>query len=247
MLDLSKQTLRIATNWSRLPWLRHRWRTRGRRNAVFVWIPKSAGTSIYSVLSRAGCPKFKNVDAVKYRFPQQGIVTFGHMSYAELVRAGHVSNQFDASALKFCFARNPYDRAVSLFSYLRKTGRLAERSSFLAFCRRLQEEGCDPVGLYNRRGLSLCSPQVRWLDDVEVDFVGRFESIASDFGSICDVLGIPRTSLPHLNGSNQRRYGESYCGESKRIVESFYAEDFESFGYAHEEFVECNSGSAASA
>jgi hypothetical protein len=77
------------------------------KNAVFLWIPKNAGTSIYSVLVQYGCIKFKDIKSAKYAFPQKGFVTFGHMSYEQLVDKDIVSTYFNNSSYKFCFVRNP--------------------------------------------------------------------------------------------------------------------------------------------
>jgi len=221
-----------AADYSGISRLRAYLHMRGRRNAVFVWIPKTAGASFFSCLDT---PKlWVSLHKVRYRFSNRGTVTFSHMDYAGLVRESYVSRRFDESAYKFSFVRNPYDRAVSLFYYLRKTGILPQEETFLSFCRKLGDKGCEPIGLYNVQGLSQCNPQVRWIENVELDFLGRFESIREDSDRVFGELGMPGVHLPLINKTKHADYRECYCVESKEIVEKFYEEDFRILDYKYD-------------
>ena len=153
------------------------------------------------------------------------------MDYPELIRSGYVSRKFDQTAYKFCFGRNPYDRAVSLFFYLKKIDRVPQEISFLEFCRRLNDKGCENIGLYNLNGWSHCNPQVRWIENMKIDFIGRFESLETDFNKILQDLELPPVDLPHHNITNHGSYSSYYCEESKKIIQHFYKEDFQLFGY----------------
>ncbi|MGB5589240.1 MAG: sulfotransferase family 2 domain-containing protein [Gammaproteobacteria bacterium] len=200
----------------------------GQPNAVFIWIPKTAGTSIFSLLN---APKLKSLHLARFRFPNRGIVTFGHMDYAELVRRGTVSRKFDRTSYKFAFSRDPYGRAVSLFYYVKRYQVLDETETFLSFCRRLADGQCDDIGLYNVRGMSQCNPQTRWLRDVDPDLVGRMDHLEQDSREIARHLRIDYESTPHLNPTDHGDYRDYYCQESRQIVEDFYAEDFRQLDY----------------
>lgn len=206
-------------------------RAGGKRNAVFLWIPKNAGTSLYKSLKDVGCALFQSPREVRRHFVGKGLVSFDHLDYAGLQREGLVSSEFAESAFTFCFGRDPYDRAVSLYLHLRKQLRIGARMPFLDFCRRLRFEGCEDIGLYNVRGLSQCNPQVRWLEGARVDFIGRLESIQEDAGKLFEELGLAKAAVPHLHASGQRTYDSFYCEESRALVEDLYREDFEYFGY----------------
>lgn len=233
-----KKTRKIASrisDYTRIPLLREYLRGRSRRKAVFIWIPKTAGASFYSCLD---APKlWVSLHRVKYRFANTGTVTFGHMDYSGLVRAGLVSRRFDEAAYKFAFVRNPYGRAVSLYFYLKKYGILPADGSFLQFCRRLHQEGCEPIGLYNVSGLSQCNPQTRWVENIQMDFIGRFETIEDDSEKVFSALGLQGVHLPRINKTDHGGYEEYYCRESKEIIEKFYAEDFRNFDYGYESFL----------
>ncbi|MDX5385517.1 MAG: sulfotransferase family protein [Marinobacter sp.] len=223
-----KRLKRRLISYSLIPLLREAVRARGRRDAVFIWVPKAAGTSVYNCLD---APKLKSLNYVKYRFPGRGIVTFGHMDYLALVRKGYVSARFDRNSYKFAFVRNPYDRAVSLFSYLKSRGKIPEDQSFLDFLRRLIDEGFEPIGLYNVQGLSQCNPQVRWIENIDMGFVGKVESLEQDFSVVCRALRMEHVDLPRLNESSRDTYENYMCVESRQIIEHLYREDFEAFGY----------------
>lgn len=203
----------------------------GKRNAVFIWIPKTAGTSVFDALAKEGCRKFKKLDAAAGKFCQKGLVTFGHMNYAELVRRQVVSTDFDNSAFKFCFVRDPFARAVSLFFYSHKIGAVGRGVRFVDCLKRLREIGCPPVGLYNREGMSQWNPQTAWLENIDMDFVGKVETIDSDFAELQRKLGLCSPSLNVLNKSHSKDYRSLYCAESVDLVRDIYRQDFERFGY----------------
>lgn len=207
----------------------HSW---NRPKAVFIWIPKSAGTSLYN---RLDATKLKSLQLIRFRFCRRGIVTFGHMDYAQLVVKGYIPGKFDDTAYKFAFVRNPYARAVSLHSYFKRNGKLPKDESFLSFCRRLHDRGCEPIGLYNTQGFSQANPQMRWIEQVELDDLGRVENIDQDAARIFARLGLEYAPIPKLNTSSHPDYRSCYCPESRELVEAFYAEDFTYLGYPHEE------------
>ena len=201
-------------------------------NAVFLWIPKTAGATLYSVLDRHICTKLLHLTEARIRFRNKGLVTFGHMDYAQLVENGVVGAGFDNTAFKFCFSRNPYSRAVSLYCFSRKRQWIDQKISFLDFCQMI-ERGVDDIGLFNVQGLSLSNPQTRWLRGVVPDFVGRVENFDEDLRRVFEAL---RLSVPEKirakNRTSHSPYRDYYCVESARIVSKVYADDFERFDYA---------------
>ncbi len=235
MSELANQTRRFfqrrlqqLTDHSGLGYLYARLRSRGQRDAVFIWIPKNAGSSLWPALD---LPKLKLRRLVKHHWAGRGRVTFGHMDFPALVRAGYVSEDFARRAFKFAFVRNPYDRAVSLYHYLETRGDRPEDMGFLDFCRTLERRGCEDIGFYNVRGWSQCNPQVRWLRDIDLAFLGRYESLADDLRRLQAELGVPATELPHVNASVRRHFADYYCEEAQQIVEHLYRDDFAQLAY----------------
>jgi hypothetical protein len=146
-----------------------------------------------------------------------------------------IRQEFDDTAFKFCFVRNPFDRAVSLFYYLKKTKKLHQDLSFKSFSHILCDKAFPRVGLYNRNGLSQCNPQVDWIKDrdgkIFVDFIGRVENIDEDFKKICTKLGL-NVELPHINRTIHKYYREYYDEESLSLITDAYREDLETLGYS---------------
>lgn len=203
-------------------------------NAVFIWIPKTAGTSLFAALQNdAYFTKYKRLNDLCNGFRQTGRVTFGHMDYVSLNNQSYVDSRYFARAFKFSFVRNPYARTVSLFLYLKKEGRIKNTATFLEFCRLLDDDAVEPIGLYNSKGLSQCNPQMSWLRGIDLDYLGRYEDLQASYHFLADTFNLPVKTLPHLNRSNGADFVDYYCPQSKAIVETYYAEDFESLGYSH--------------
>ena len=117
------------------------------------------------------------------------------------------------SKFAFAFVRNPWDRLVSW----------VHRTSAITW----------PPDRFDQLGLE---PQVDYILDENgkplVNFIGRFESLADDFNTICGHLGIATPELHHLNRSEHRHYRECYDETAMQFVTDNYAEDIERFGYS---------------
>ena len=103
------------------------------------------------------------------------------------------------------------------------------------------------AGQIEKRQWFLC-PQAEYLYDADnkllVDFVGRFESLAQDFASACQHMGMSNATLPHVNDSKRARpgvmrwitrpslpYRDMYNTHSQQVVASLYEADVEAFKY----------------
>jgi hypothetical protein len=207
-------------------------------HALLVWIPKTAGTSLNTLLTKAGGQTFLSMTEARRYFRNRGIVTFGHISVPHLREAGVINDAFYHSALKFAFVRNPFDRAVSLFEYSRLIGKLPPMTCFSIFCQMLKDHAYEDIGDYNHLGLSQLNPQVRWLmgrqGELCVDFIGRFESFASDAQIVMRRLNLAMEtdSVPHTNPSPRKPTEDYYRDAEIEAVQSAYRCDFDAFGYS---------------
>lgn len=195
-------------------------------NAVFIHIPKTAGTTVRTVL---GCSEYRRLKNIPDNVPQH--VSFGHLDYAHLVKKGYVDPEFAKSAFTFAFVRNPYDRTVSLYEYYRKIDKVSHSLSFPEFVWRLQD-GVSPLGLWNQKGWSQCNPQVRWTEKLDLNFIGSFENLESEIRSVAALIGaeVPE-EIPRLQKTIDRPMDYYYDETTRGIVEELYEEDFEEFGY----------------
>jgi hypothetical protein len=206
------------------------------RSAIFIWIPKTAGTSLWKCLAEAGAHEYLSPEDI--RMPVAcGINTFGHIPVYRLREVGLVSDDYYKQAWKFAIVRDPFDRAVSLYKYLIVAQILPPTTTFRLFCEYLAARAFEPVGDYNRLHLSQVNPQVRWLFDRSgtpcFDFLGRFESLDRDAKSIFEQVGVDRRglSLPKENATDRGRAEDYYGRFEERVVQEAYAEDFELLGY----------------
>ena len=132
----------------------------------------------------------------------------------------------------FAFVRNPWDWQFSLYQYVLRNGNheqhelFARMGSFDRYAQWLCEEDvaqrddrCQSDFIYDERG------------ELIVDFVGRFESLATDFAHICQRIGIKAT-LPKLNVSHDGADYRSFCNDrTAELIATKYAADIERFGY----------------
>jgi len=232
--------------------VRRRWqmlRNRLNRDAIFIHIPKTAGVSVLSVIERNGgmviVPRYHTLASLNERenirrfFENRGIVSFNHISLPSVLEAGFLNREYLQRAWKFTFVRNPFDRAVSLYSFLinDKIGVLLPTTKFSIFCSYLEQNAYEPIGFYNRRGLSQLNPQVAWLRNADgtflCDFVGKFENLTQDFNHICNTLKLSTgvNGLPWENRTLHLPLQSYYSDREIEIVAKVYAEDFARFGY----------------
>ena len=202
-------------------------------DALFIKIPKNAGTSVYETLRDAGLVKLNTPRMVRMFFRNSGRVTFGHISIGALVDSGLVSRQFVDRAFKFAITRDPYARAASLYRvHLSLMRNWHEQPTFLDFLKWVEKGYYERIGLYSWRGWSQCNPQVEWLRDAWPDKIYRVENLGEFVDDISERWGIPRPEVSHVNRSTADSQVE-LSRDEKSLVEKIYAEDFETLGYAH--------------
>ena len=188
-------------------------------NALFIHIPKAAGTSIE-----------KSLDMIRVRFPSrfeanfknEGQYCIGHLDVRKRLKSGRITKKFWDSAFKFCFCRNPYDRAVSHYFYARKRhpDKFPRSVSFLDFTKTL--------GNYGR----MFQVQTWYTDGLEFDFIGRYENLEADFAYVAQKLGVKDAVLRRDNKTKHHPYKAYYDDESVDNVRRFYSKDFEYFRYS---------------
>ncbi len=125
---------------------------------------------------------------------------------------------------KFTIVRNPYDRLVSAWLWIRNViPRFAEQS--LADFIRTRHEEYPYSSFLKLNGRSL-EESLR-----EFDFIARFERLDQDIAHICEQTGMDVQAFPHTNRTQKSDYREYYTGADRRLAERLLAEDAEAFGY----------------
>ncbi len=201
-------------------------------NFIFIWIPKNAGSTIYKHLKNEfGCKKIKNVEKIKKMHP--GPYTFGHISVTELIKNGYIDRKIIDNCKYICFVRNPYSRTVSLYNYYKKVKLIPSEMSFKTFLILLRNDFVRPIGLYNSSSLSQANQQYKWVEGINIDFIGRQENLISDLNKLYGLFGSDRqeNSVEYLNRSTHDKYMSYYTKYEINIVNDIYEEDFLRFNY----------------
>lgn len=183
---------------------------------IFVHIPKCAGVSIRTEL--------------------YGNMAGGHISFRKYLQIfGPVST---LKYFKFTFVRNPWDRLLSSYFYLKQGGywagderwfaqNLAKYSSFESFVLEWLNEGAANSYVHFR-------PQVNYLrlfNSIDnMDYIGFFENISSDIQYVSSRTG-RSISLKKTNKSNHLDYKTYYSNEMIDHVYSIYSADIIEFEY----------------
>ena len=204
------------------------------KNFMFVHIQKTAGISIVNALLKHGG---------KGRF---------HQHILDMLAESELNKNY----FKFAFVRNPWDRAVSRYFYVKANSKNKKKtrikryknSTFEEYVRNENNEFFLDTKryanvfpgqrIYLEKIMKKYSPfenQLDWISDengkVLIDFIGRFENLATDFKKICKKIGIPSISLKHINKSKHKHYTEYYNKETRKIIEEKYCRDIEYFKY----------------
>ena len=53
----------------------------------------------------------------------------------------------------------------------------------------------------------------------------------NDFNKVCNIIGIPRKKLPHINKTKHPHYTEYYDRETRDIIKKRYERDIDYFEY----------------
>lgn len=185
---------------------------------IFIRIPKTASVSIHKSL-------FNHYPMPHYNWQVYKRI-YGHRIYNEY--------------FKFALVRNPYDRIVSTYFYFMNGGysqweknwrdkHLSNINNFSDFVTKwLPHHFTEREHLYPQHYF-ICNSSFQ----LEVDFVGKFETLETDFEFITKKLGT-RSNLQKLNISNRQADFNFYqTNETRKIISELYKKDFEIFAYPY--------------
>lgn len=206
------------------------------RSYIFVHIPKTGGTSLALALEAKAMkddiligdtPK-----AQRRRKRVKDLQTSGRLwKHSKLVDIyGAVDQTQIEQYFVFTLVRNPWDRMVSYYHWLRGQGfdhpavHLAQASDFTTF---LNDAGTraslrhDGAARYvsDRNGVDRCNLYL------------RLEHLNADMARLEDGIGVLFPVPPHENKSTRGAYQGYYSDADQALVGELFAEDVERFGY----------------
>lgn len=186
---------------------------------IFVHIPKCAGISV-----------------VKSLFGDFDLGHAGIKRYQIMFGPAEFKNYF-----KFTIVRNPYDRLVSAFFFMKKGG-INENDKSWANRKFSRYENFDSFvkGWVNRRNVDRAlhfRPQSKFIclgrGHHALNYIGYFENLEADFALIARKLQLNATLIEtNRNSSREKDYRQYYTEETKAIVADVYTDDFKLLGYS---------------
>lgn len=206
------------------------------RNYIFIHIPKTGGTSMALALEdRAQADDIMLGDtpkAVKRRRRVKGVQAAGRLWKHSTLRdiVGLVTPEQIAAAQVFTMVRNPWDRTVSYYHWLRAQSfahpavALAQAQDFDGFLHHPQtiaSLSASPYGSYvtTMAGQENCALFV------------RLEHLDEDLPKLEALIGVSLGAFPHDNRSARGDYRDAYTSAGRALVAQIAGADIARFNY----------------
>ena len=196
-----------------------------KRKLVFIHIPKNAGTTFKSIL-------YSTHGDVEWERPFTDEKKYTHTPLKSFYASFPESNDYKVITI----IRNPYERALSWYSYYR-TPTYYNRHPQMRAIHYAQQPFLEFLKWYNRSFKSKWEmlPQVWWYthkNKLHSDYQIRFENLEQDINKVSNELDMDIIKIPHNNKSLESlTVGDVYCDESISIINEWYKKDFEELDY----------------
>ncbi|MBT4870433.1 MAG: sulfotransferase family 2 domain-containing protein [Candidatus Diapherotrites archaeon] len=196
---------------------------------------------VYVPISKNACTSIKNWYA---KLQGDKEYTFEKSADFHTKQGTKYNKIFYENYFKFAIVRNPWERLLSAykFKFLKKkdspvpkinkkiNGNEKKTISFEQFVKYVchsKDKQCDVHW----------QPQVNFLDDIKIDYLGRMETLEKDLKEISKKIGV-KIEIGKLNASNKYDLNDHYTPLLAKKVEERYKKDIKEFGYSLEETFE---------
>jgi len=184
--------------------------------AIFIHIPKSAGTSIRLAMGDKATGRM-------------------HLPWWVFYQAN--PNKFKLY-FKFAFVRDPYARALSAYNYLLSGGNKRDDCEAAA----VVQKHNSPLEFFEAEVLTgnmtnhvLFWPQhtflCDWNNNIVVDYLGRHETIDENYEELSLKLSLPKNLSINNESKKATASRRANNREFAKLVFDFYRKDYDIFGY----------------
>jgi hypothetical protein len=224
-----------------------------RKKFIFLKTVKTASTSIEQTLqkycsdkeyifgSELGGPDELNED-FSHKESSLGIITvplfFSDLNgevvksyYWDHMPAEELRDKIDPNIwenyFKFCVVRNPFEKVLSIFSFIIRNNSVGENVPIKALFEVFLPIILETPLFFDRMVYTIN-------EEVCVDRILRYETLEEDFSNVCDILDIPYENLPKINNQYRKKgitCKDMYTDYTKKLVFDRYSFEIEKFGY----------------
>ena len=175
---------------------------------IFIHIPRNAGRSI--------------IVALKEKYPDVRRLAWSHARLKDVRRKVKLRNYW-----KVAVVRNPYERMVSLYCFLKQKKRFYEtRKGKMKESKDMPEftEWLLNLGKKSHNIRTSDTPQYDWIRGYKVKII-RYENLVKD---VKKIFGI---KLTMTHKTKHKHYRDYYDERSKAYIERVFKKDLKVFGY----------------
>lgn len=193
---------------------------------IFTHIGRTGGGSIENALINYGS---KKPHKPPYFLNNPKIIEFeASQHWTSMEERKALGEEIWEQCFRFTIVRNPWDRILSQYK-----GHVMKEMPGLSFEQYLHRSFVEKVSHDDFRFIQPC---MDWITDDEgnllVKHIGKFENLQEDFNTICEILKIPKSILPHINKDpNKEPYEKYYTPELAELVAKAFEKDIKQFNY----------------
>ncbi|MEQ9426104.1 MAG: sulfotransferase family 2 domain-containing protein, partial [Cyclobacteriaceae bacterium] len=178
-----------------------------KHKAIFIHIPKCAGTSVEKLLG-VGYNENSPDRCSLYGWDSEKQLHLHHATAEQLLDFGLIDEETWNSYFKFTFVRNPWDRAYSDYFWMMHDQRVKDSfDQFLlkkgAFYKCLNDQTSSS---YRGDHMTCQLDYITVYGKIAVDYIGNVESFQNDLQYIGETIGLQIDAIPHNRKSNNLKF-----------------------------------------
>ncbi len=205
---------------------------------LFIHVPKTGGNSVSTALQTYTDIQFMEANSSKgfgvseNFWPVDPI--YGSIKHFSVDKWSELLGKSISDYFIFSTVRNPIDRAISLYFFMKQT--LIHKQ--ISWLEDNSEDARDRLSKSEFRNFLLSGVQsqlsfVKSSAGLDIHLM-RFERLVDDFAAVCRQLGLNEASLPVINASRRPPLKRLLDAGTQKLLAEVFEDDFRSFGYGYE-------------
>ena len=208
------------------------------KNFLFIHVPKTGGNSVSTALQTYTDIKFMEANSPKGLGVSENFwpidPIFGSIKHFSVDKWCELLGKSISDYFIFSTVRNPIDRAISLYFFMKQT--LIHKQ--ISWLEDNSEDARDRLSKSEFRNFLLSDVQsqlsfVKSSAGLDIHLM-RFERLVDDFAAVCRQLGLNEASLPVINASRRPPLKRLLDAGTQKLLAEVFEDDFRSFGYGYE-------------